>query len=345
MEIPLLLQKLIGPYIARSRELSHVDPVISYFCQLYAAETILEHGLHLTSNEVASYAAHILDDIEAVKAELGQVEAANSMLNDKLLAHAYVDAFAFKVFHKADTEVREQRSSKATVATFMSSTVFYTVSGMFKVGDEAEIAAKVKYAKFHASRIMKAFREGRDPNDYKVETSEIRHTPELFDSKAARPGGRESEPEDDVPEAHENEHDFKAVGSGFARDVVNISHPESLISTFTDRPAQPAIPKFLDSDDETVSVFPAAPTEPAKTVIPTFLESDEEEPIPVISKAEPLGQPAQLKNVKEILSLDEAITKAQKHSKYAISALNYEDVPTGIKELESALALLRALEK
>jgi len=39
---------------------------------------------------------------------------------------------------------------------------------------------------------------------------------------------------------------------------------------------------------------------------------------------------------------EEAIMKAQKHAKWAISALNFEDVPTAIKELRGALASLGA---
>ncbi len=39
---------------------------------------------------------------------------------------------------------------------------------------------------------------------------------------------------------------------------------------------------------------------------------------------------------------EEAIAKAQKHARWAISALNFEDVPTAIKELREALATLGA---
>jgi vacuolar protein sorting-associated protein VTA1 len=37
---------------------------------------------------------------------------------------------------------------------------------------------------------------------------------------------------------------------------------------------------------------------------------------------------------------DEAIAKAQKHARWAISALNYEDVETAVKELKNALNTL-----
>jgi vacuolar protein sorting-associated protein VTA1 len=40
---------------------------------------------------------------------------------------------------------------------------------------------------------------------------------------------------------------------------------------------------------------------------------------------------------------EEAIMKAQKHARFAISALNFEDIPTAVKELRGALATLGAL--
>jgi len=39
---------------------------------------------------------------------------------------------------------------------------------------------------------------------------------------------------------------------------------------------------------------------------------------------------------------EEAVMKAQKHARWAISALNFEDVPTAIKEFELALQTLGA---
>ena len=39
---------------------------------------------------------------------------------------------------------------------------------------------------------------------------------------------------------------------------------------------------------------------------------------------------------------DDAIAKAQKHAKWAISALNFDDVQTAVQELRGALETLRA---
>jgi vacuolar protein sorting-associated protein VTA1 len=43
-----------------------------------------------------------------------------------------------------------------------------------------------------------------------------------------------------------------------------------------------------------------------------------------------------------LIADDEAMLQAQKHAKWAISALNFEDVPTAVKELRHALEALGA---
>lgn len=46
-------------------------------------------------------------------------------------------------------------------------------------------------------------------------------------------------------------------------------------------------------------------------------------------------------NADEIVNLTKTTGEAQKHAKYAISALNYDDISTAITELEAALSRLK----
>ena len=64
---------------------------------------------------------------------------------------------------------------------------------------------------------------------------------------------------------------------------------------------------------------------PARESAPSQLAA----PPPVVSQA-------------SYLSDEEAILKAQKHARWAISALNFEDVNTAVKELRGALDSLGA---
>jgi vacuolar protein sorting-associated protein VTA1 len=58
---------------------------------------------------------------------------------------------------------------------------------------------------------------------------------------------------------------------------------------------------------------------------------------PAYTAAPPAPAPAA-----DVVVDEEAVMKAQKHARWAISALNFDDVPTAIKELRSALETLSA---
>lgn len=78
--------------------------------------------------------------------------------------------------------------------------------------------------------------------------------------------------------------------------------------------AAPSIPAFIDDDDEDIVVAPAAtPAKPTQSALHAMMDRTS------------------------------AIEQVQKNAKYAISALNYEDVATAKDELRKALALLEKL--
>lgn len=108
----------------------------------------------------------------------------------------------------------------------------------------------------------------------------------------------------------------------------------------------PGAPKYLPTDDlslvnkdspilmfspddepETKLTHPARPVKATKA-----------EPKPVAhQRHQPVSQAA----INEILDISDHISKIQKHAKFAISALNYEDLATAEKELEAGLRMLR----
>lgn len=66
-------------------------------------------------------------------------------------------------------------------------------------------------------------------------------------------------------------------------------------------------------------------------------------PAPVPPAQVPTSAPAPAPVQNTNYSTDQKdINQAQKHAKWAISALNFEDVPTAVKELRNALAMLGA---
>ncbi|GAM38038.1 hypothetical protein TCE0_033f08463 [Talaromyces pinophilus] len=59
-------------------------------------------------------------------------------------------------------------------------------------------------------------------------------------------------------------------------------------------------------------------------------------PVPPVTSTAPVSQASRY----DITADDQAITQAQKHARWAVSALSFDDVPTAIKELKNALRQL-----
>lgn len=110
----------------------------------------------------------------------------------------------------------------------------------------------------------------------------------------------------------------------------------------------PGAPKFLPDDDlsqinkdSSIKVFPPEPKDE---------RPEEKQPPKPSSKPAPAGnlkhhKPITKESLKTILSTGEQITQAQKHAKFAISALNYEDIETAEKELLQGLEVLRLIKE
>lgn len=124
--------------------------------------------------------------------------------------------------------------------------------------------------------------------------------------------------------------------------------PESETNADEEEVKLPGAPKFLPDDDlshinkdSSIKVFPPEPTE----------ECEEEKSTP--KPASRTGstnnvkhhKPITKENLKTILDTGEQITQAQKHAKFAISALNYEDIETAEKELLQGLEVLRLIKE
>lgn len=101
----------------------------------------------------------------------------------------------------------------------------------------------------------------------------------------------------------------------------------------------PGAPKFLPDDDishinkdSSIKVFPPKGTN--------------EVPSRRVSSVSKNIEHAQVKpqDINEIINKTEVISKIQKHAKFAISALNYEDIGTAEKELKEALEMIQNLK-
>lgn len=287
---------------------------------------------------------------------------------------------------------------RQTADTFLAAATFLDLVNIWGAPDE-ETLSKIRYAKWNAVRIVKAIKEGKDPNESNpvAEPEPEPEGPALDPNDPevlALGGGHQHPPAPTVQDVdeHEDETSHLAAQSHFSRSLHPSVQPSA--SHTPDIPSAPSQPPKADSpyevspiepspqasvrgrnnsvgggyfpsvpqDEEPVSppsaaadvpahLPPAAPssTTTAGSPPPQYHAAAFDAPaISTVSAPVPAPLPAQYGHQSQgdahrnFVPDDVAIAKAQKHARWAISALNFEDSETAIKELRAALQTLGA---
>ncbi|KAI9617112.1 hypothetical protein KEM48_004969 [Puccinia striiformis f. sp. tritici PST-130] len=96
--------KSVNPYLQRAKEMEKVDPVISYWCAFHAAQTCMSIGHNQA--ESRDFLMGLLDLLEHAKSQLSD----NDAITNNLAATAYVENFALKssmgLIRKINTDFR-----------------------------------------------------------------------------------------------------------------------------------------------------------------------------------------------------------------------------------------------
>ncbi|BGP15248.1 hypothetical protein JCM10213_000709 [Rhodosporidiobolus nylandii] len=389
--------KPISPFLARATELATAEPIISYWCTYYALQQAMSIGS--SSAESQGFLLGLMDKLEATKAE----NATNEAFTDDAAAAAYVENFALKLFAMADNEDRKGKASRVTARKFLAAANFLELLTIF--GElSSENRDKVRYAKWKASDIAKAFREGRTPvpgpaGGLSAEEEE-REDPASVSKEEAKELSAELAAlgtEDRPTPAAEEEEKKEVEGYLFPKQPTALPSVPPTAPDFIDSPpsspllarsaedgeeshaATPAPPSFLDTpvsrpssalssaslaaataaeDLPTVpethqtstlqppsshlpseppafpsAVFPSAPVLPSAPLPPA--------PPPPPSAPAPTLPPPPVAAAAAQENYDPAtVAKVQKHARWAISALDYEDWETARRELRAALGML-----
>ncbi|OSX67335.1 hypothetical protein POSPLADRAFT_1042568 [Postia placenta MAD-698-R-SB12] len=154
--------KSISPYLQRADEVSSKDPVMSYWCAYYAAQAGI--SLKLKESTSRKFLFTLLGVLEHLKEDLGH----NDAVEDESAAAAYVENFALKVFTMADSEDRRGQATRGTAKKFLAAANFLEILRTFEKDKAESVSAdsnaeKIRYSKWKAADIAKAFREGRKP--------------------------------------------------------------------------------------------------------------------------------------------------------------------------------------
>ncbi|KAJ7040445.1 Vta1 like-domain-containing protein [Mycena alexandri] len=150
--------KTVSPYLQRADELRAKEPIIAYWCTYYAAQV----GIALKAKDPASrnFLFELLGALEKMKQEIGPTDA----IDIEAASAAFVENFAFRVFAMADNEDRSGAGNRSTAKKFLAAANFLEVLKTFPKAEVSESnEEKIRYAKWKAADIAKAYREGRKP--------------------------------------------------------------------------------------------------------------------------------------------------------------------------------------
>ena len=299
--------KALQPFLQRAEELKGADPKVAYYCRVFA----MEEGLKVSnkSSELIALLGTLMETLERTKPNAGLVSPEDD--------GAYCENFALRIFAKADALDRsgEARQPAAKTAKMLYvASVFFEILHQFPGAADEDTLAKQRYAAWRAGELSACAREGRIPPPPPSATKP--ETPE----RAA--GGEDARVDDDARVAPARVDGSEAnVDGSEARSAFDFP---PVPAAYTPPSAPPAPPRHAvvgsgppyarkgEEENAGADASRAAPSPPAR--------------LPPVTYAEGIGVAS--------------VAEAQKHAKFAVSALGFEDVPTAIENLQKALALL-----
>ncbi|OIS99134.1 PREDICTED: protein HOMOLOG OF MAMMALIAN LYST-INTERACTING PROTEIN 5-like [Nicotiana attenuata] len=144
--------KLLLPYLQRADELQKHEPLVAYYCRLYA----MERGLKIPQSDRTKTTGALLVSL------MKQLEKDKMSLKLGPDDHLHLEGFALNVFAKADKQDRAGRADLNTAKTFYAASIFFEILNQF--GElQPDLEQKQKYAVWKAADIRKAIKEGRKP--------------------------------------------------------------------------------------------------------------------------------------------------------------------------------------
>ncbi|KEZ45895.1 hypothetical protein SAPIO_CDS1271 [Scedosporium apiospermum] len=352
--------------------------------------------------------------MEQIPAALKQAEIArleqlktehpdDDAISDDAAGQAYVEQFAQQTFDRGEKVLLANKVTRQTADTFDAAATFFQLISIWETPDE-ETQKKIKYAKWNAARILRAIKEGKDPN----ESNPVRQEEELEAEDAVSPGlpevgtpvplehpaGQPSPPPKlpfdpaasvlpsrPLPRLHQQPppdftppspiHPQERIPSPYSRVSVSPANsgpslppaqtppPPSAPAPISPRAGPGPHPLHFSAPPDSHHIQP--PTQPqlpfpGPSIIPAPSPHQHVPSAPAWPPApgpQTHGYPAHPPPTSHPLAyahhppppqppvIDEVkIAEAQKHAKWAISALNFDDVPTAVKELRKALESL-----
>ncbi|CAG8060494.1 unnamed protein product [Penicillium olsonii] len=371
----------IGRFAIRAAQVETAKPVVAYWCNFHIVNQIIERGLHSSDDEIKLYTTNMVDKLEQFKNENPE----NETITDTVAASAYVEQFGLEVFGRAEAAMNANKVTKQTADTFLAAATFLELCSIW--GADPEIAGRIKFAKFHAVRIVKAIKAGEDPNESnpvpKQEEEELVDDPDVqaFDQSVAEASNPRQASIEEIPDESDR------LGRDLARkSTLDESLHPSRTSSAPRQPVTPEIPSVPQNAPGTLpqanfnhdqagglslpstpaaigstpklpdtptafQSFPPPPTDTTASDPASFYDAPPSNPTPPPAAPTFVPSPAVHAPVAPEPYVptqpshgvdDNSVQLAQKHARWAVSALTFDDVDTAIKELRNSLRYLGA---
>ncbi|KAM9355177.1 vacuolar protein sorting-associated protein VTA1 homolog isoform 2-T2 [Pholidichthys leucotaenia] len=148
--------KPIQHHLRTAQEHEKRDPVVAYYCRLYAMQT----GMKLDSKtpECRKFLVKLMDQLETMKKELSD----NESISQEVVGNAHIENYALKLFLYADNEDRAGRFHKNMIKSFYSASLLLDVLSVFGELSEENIQHR-KYARWKATYIHNCLKNGETP--------------------------------------------------------------------------------------------------------------------------------------------------------------------------------------
>ncbi|KAL4280625.1 hypothetical protein GQ457_03G022900 [Hibiscus cannabinus] len=217
--------KLLLPYLQRADELQKHDPLVAYYCRLFA----MEKGLKIPNSERTKTTSSLLVSL------MNQLEKDKKTVKLGPEDNLHLEGFALNVFSKADKQDRAGRADLNTAKTFYAASIFFEIINQFGPL-QPDLEQKQKYAVWKAADIRKAIKEGRKPvpgppngdEDLSVPSSTTHDAYDLGPHEPAVTGHQQSS--DQSPQFHEanNQHYTNIPPSSQFHDKIDGQHPSNI---------------------------------------------------------------------------------------------------------------------
>ncbi|XP_030576998.1 vacuolar protein sorting-associated protein VTA1 homolog isoform X2 [Archocentrus centrarchus] len=311
----------IQHHLRTAQEHEKRDPVVTYYCRLYAMQT----GMKLDSKtpECRKFLVKLMDQLESMKKEMSD----NESISQEVVGNAHIENYALKLFLYADNEDRAGRFHKNMIKSFYTASLLLDVLSVFGELSEENIQHR-KYARWKATYIHNCLKNGETPQPGPLGMDE--------DEEAGEFG---AEGFSGLDPSHGGS--FRGGPpslSSEGQDHSSVPGPAPGIG-FTPGPGSaPSGPPTTNYNN--IHIPPGAHA-PANTPAELPPPTEAVKPVPMprsVPNVDPTLLSAQQQGGVQLSPED--FTKAQKYCKYAGSALQYEDVSTAIQNLQKALKLL-----